>query len=192
MTTNEHKPISRKLNLGCGKDIKEGWINLDIGDVPGVDVSHDIEKLPLPFPDNSFDEILCNDIMEHIWYIPVLKDIHRILAPGGQVNIRVPHFTSKNNAIDPTHIRTFSVETFSFFAADTKMHERAGHYYFDFSFSTMSRKPYIDFERSSRILFYNRFVEKWVNKSKRRQEIYEATGLSRLFPAQNIYVTLQK
>jgi predicted SAM-dependent methyltransferase len=66
----------KKLNLGSGADIRTGWVNLDIGNIPGVDIIHDIEKLPLPFDDDRFEEILCNDILEHINYIPVLKDVH--------------------------------------------------------------------------------------------------------------------
>ena len=84
----------KKLNLGSGKDIKQGWVNLDSAKLPGVDVVHDIEKLPLPFKDSEFDEILCQDVLEHIEYIPILKDIHRILKMGGKLKIRVPHFTN--------------------------------------------------------------------------------------------------
>ncbi len=121
----------RKLNLGCGTDIKEGWVNLNIVQLPGVDVVHDIEKLPLPFADNSFDEILCQDILEHVEYIPVLKDIHRILASGGKVHIRVPHFTSRNNFTDPTHKKRFAVTTFDYFAKGTYIwNHRSGDFFY--------------------------------------------------------------
>jgi predicted SAM-dependent methyltransferase len=46
-----------KLNLGCGKDIRKGWTNLDCVNLPGVDIVHNINYLPLPFNDNEFDEI---------------------------------------------------------------------------------------------------------------------------------------
>ena len=180
----------KRLNLGCGTDRKEGWVNLDSADIPGVDVVHDIEKLPLPFPDNSFDEILCQDILEHVEYIPVLKDLHRILAPGGALHIRVPHFTAKNNFIDPTHKKLFSVNTFDYFIQNSRSFERRS-YYFDFSFSSLRNRT-LTFERSSRIFFLNRFVAPFVNKSTRRQELYESTWLSRIFPAQNIIVTFSK
>ena len=75
--------MSKKLNLGCGTDIRTGWINLDKFGLPGVDVCHDIQELPLPFDDASFDEILCKDILEHVEYIPLLGDLHRILKHGG-------------------------------------------------------------------------------------------------------------
>lgn len=32
----------KRLNLGCGRDIKKGWINLDILKLPGVDVVYDL------------------------------------------------------------------------------------------------------------------------------------------------------
>ncbi|MBX4210680.1 class I SAM-dependent methyltransferase, partial [Candidatus Parcubacteria bacterium] len=104
-----------KLNLGSGTDIRAGWVNLDSAKLPGVDVVHDIQKLPLPFKDGEFDIILCRDILQHVDYTPILKDLYRILRPGGKLIIRVPHFTSKNNVIDPTHRSTFSVRTFDFF-----------------------------------------------------------------------------
>ena len=180
----------RKLHLGCGRDIKKGWVNLDLVNLPGVDVVHNIEQLPLPFADGSFDEILCQDILEHVEYIPILKDIYRILAPEGKLHIRVPHFTSRNNYADPTHRKLFSISTFDFFVNKSKIHDRRD-YYFDFSFSVITNK-HITFERSSRIFFYNRLVEWLMNKTNRLQEIYELTFLSGLFPAQNILVTLVK
>ena len=181
---------AKKLNLGCGTDIKDGWVNLDSAALPGVDVVHDIEKLPLPFADSSVDEVLCQDILEHVEYAPILKDLYRVLTPGGVLHIRVPHFTSKNNFIDPTHRRLFSINTFDFFAAGTKLHDERP-YYFDFHFSFVKHRE-IQFELSSRYFFLNRFVGRWVNKSPWRQEYYESTGLSRLFPAQNIHISLVK
>lgn len=38
-----------KLNLGCGNDIREGWVNLDINKKEGVNVVHDLNEVPLPF-----------------------------------------------------------------------------------------------------------------------------------------------
>lgn len=48
-----------KLNLGCGTDIRKGWINLDIAKLDGIDVIHDVNNVPLPFEDNTFDYVLC-------------------------------------------------------------------------------------------------------------------------------------
>ena len=105
----------RKLNIGCGQDIKKGWINLDIYKGEGIDIVHDINDLPLPFEDQFFNYILCQDVLEHVNYIPIINDIHRILKKGGILKIRVPHFTSNLNFEDPTHLNQFSINTFDYF-----------------------------------------------------------------------------
>ena len=181
---------SDKLNIGCGTHVPADWVNLDIVSLPGVDVVHDIENLPLPFANDQFSEILCQDVLEHVEYIPVLRDLRRILKPGGKLTIRVPHFTSKHNFIDPTHRKLFSVETFGFFVKNSFAQEGRG-YYFDFAFSQCAQAR-ITFERGSVVFFLNPLLEKWVNSSPRWQKFYESTGFSRLFPAYNIEVTLVK
>jgi SAM-dependent methyltransferase len=180
----------KKLNLGCGTDIREGWVNLDSVKLPGVTVVHNIEHLPLPFKDDEFDEILCQDVLEHVDYLPLLQDLHRILQSGGVLRIRVPHFTSVANFIDPTHKKLFSVRTFDFLVQNTRL-EKKRPYYLPYRFQRLEDCT-ITFERSSRFFFYNRLVAKIVNHSPRMQALYEATGWSRLFPAQNILVTLVK
>jgi ubiquinone/menaquinone biosynthesis C-methylase UbiE len=173
-----------RLNLGCGRDIRSGWINLDCAKLPGVDVVHDLAVLPLPFEDNTFDKILCMDVLEHLDYIPVLRDIHRILKPNGIVEIRVPHFTSASNYSDPTHKKMFSISTLLYFA---KQHGR--EYYFDFYFSSVERNQ-ISFNKSL-IHFYNYIIGPLINSSNRFQEYYERSPL-RVFPAVNVETTLVK
>lgn len=180
---------TKKLNLGSGNDIKKGWINLDKFPLKNIDVVHDLEVLPLPFKDGEFDEVLCQDILEHLDYIPLLKEIHRILKIGGKLTVRVPHFSSKNNFIDPTHKKMFSINTFSFFSHGH--FAKAREYYFDFHFSEIPSTK-ITFEKSSRFFWYNSFVEKIVNHSSRFQYLFESTMFSRLFPAMNILVELKK
>lgn len=177
----------RRLNLGCGTDIRPGWVNLDSARLPGVDVVHDINVLPVPFSDSSFDEILCSDILEHVDLIPVLRDCHRILVTGGRMTIGVPHFTSNNNYVDPTHRHRFSVKTFRFFVRGTFEGQSRGDYYFDFHFSEIA---------STRVafthgwaFFWNWLVSPIVNSHHTVQCYYEATGLAYIFPSQNIQVT---
>ena len=180
----------KRLNIGCGTDIKKEWINLDKAAIPGVDIIHDIEALPLPFPDNEFDVIRARDILEHLEYIPVLKDFYRILKPGGTLTIQVPHFTSRNNYIDPTHRKLFSVSTFDFFVRGSPRNkERA--YYFDFAFNSIESRRIV-FNRKLPLFFYNRIISPLINSRFAAQELYEATMLARLFPAQDILITLKK
>lgn len=182
--------MHKKLNLGCGTDYKQGWVNLDISPVVGADVVHDLEKLPLPFGDGGFSEIICHDILEHVEYIPLMNELYRVLAPNGRLTIRVPHFTSKNNFIDPTHKKLFSVQLFDFYVKGAGLHKRHG-YQFNHLFSSIERN--ITFEKSGgRALFYNKHIERFINKTPYRQWYYESTFLRGLFPAENIIVTLVK
>jgi len=178
--------MSTKLNLGCGFDIHPGWINLDRAPLPGVDIVHDLEKLPLPFADGSLDYVLAQDVLEHVDYILLLRDLHRILRNGGTLEIRVPHFTSADNFIDPTHKNRFSIRTFDFFVAGSAI---ARNYYFDFWFREISKRR-ISFFRGP--LIYNYAVELLVNAHGKIQKYFELTCISRLFPAQNISVWLIK
>jgi SAM-dependent methyltransferase len=177
-----------KLNLGCGTDIRPGYVNLDSAALPGVDVVHDVEQLPLPFGDESFDEILCLSIIEHLDYVPVLRDLHRILRPGGSLHITGPHFTARNFFVDPTHKSAFSIDTFQFFVSDGAFAER--EYYFDFHFSRLARAEILFIKTG--VEFWNHGVEPLVNRSPAMQRFYEATFLSRLFPASEVAVTLVK
>jgi ubiquinone/menaquinone biosynthesis C-methylase UbiE len=176
----------KKLNLGCGRDIRAGWINLDRAALSGVDVIHDLERLPLPFADGQLDHIEAKDVLEHVDYIPLLAELHRILCSGGTLDIQVPHFTSADNYIDPTHKKRFSIRTFEFFVADSAI---ARDYYFDFSFQRIASRR-LTFLGG--VLFYNRLIGPLVNSHRRLQQYYELTFLSRMFPAQNIRVTLVK
>jgi ubiquinone/menaquinone biosynthesis C-methylase UbiE len=178
--------MSRKLNLGCGHDIRSGWINLDRANLPGVNVVHDLERLPLPFADEQFDHINAKDVLEHVDYIRVLADLHRILRVGGTLDIQVPHFTSADNYIDPTHIKRFSIRTFEFFVSDSTANRG---YYFDFSFRSIAKRR-LTFRGG--VLVYNALVARFVNSHHKIQQYYELTFLSSLFPAQNIVLTLVK
>jgi SAM-dependent methyltransferase len=106
---------SKAVNVGCGHDYIEGWINID-GDA-GVDPDHvvelDIRSVRLPFEDNSMDLVYCCHILEHIRHLPELKrEFHRILKPGGNVVVVVPHYLSPDAWGDDTHCRGFSFHSF--------------------------------------------------------------------------------
>lgn len=178
----------RLLSLGCGHDVRVGWVNLDIAALPGIDVVHDLNVIPMPFEDGSFDYVECIDILEHVREMPdVMREVHRILAPGGRVRIEGPHFTSVTWSTDPTHRRAFGINTFEFFTRRSFL-ER--DYYFDFAFAAVETRMI----RFQRVIFqpWNWVVEPIINSNRRLQSYFEQTFLARLFPAHRVEVVLVK
>jgi 2-polyprenyl-3-methyl-5-hydroxy-6-metoxy-1,4-benzoquinol methylase len=51
---------------------------------------HNLAVLPLPFPSERFDRIVCLDALEHIDVAATPREVNRLLVPGGFVDIRVP------------------------------------------------------------------------------------------------------
>lgn len=118
--------MRRELLIGCGnRRIKhlsekgheafESLTTLDIDPHCGADVAHDLNILPLPFPDDSFDEIHAYEVLEHVgrqgdwrFFLDQWSDFWRVLRPGGHVFASVPHETSPWLWGDPGHTRLIS------------------------------------------------------------------------------------
>lgn len=126
--------MQRKLNVGCGPDIRpasEGWVNMDIAPLKGVDVVHDLLSFPWPFEANSFDHVFMSHVMEHVphyvghkdskdGFILTIEEIHRILKPGGTLEILSPHPDSPDVWADPTHTRVIHPKNFQYFDPDSR------------------------------------------------------------------------
>lgn len=80
-----------KLNLGCGDDIRQGYVNCDLFKLQGVDLIIDLDK-PLPFPDKSVDEVLFYNAIEHVKEpIFTIEEIWRVCKTGAKIFISAPH-----------------------------------------------------------------------------------------------------
>jgi SAM-dependent methyltransferase len=106
-----------KLNLGCGFDKREGFVNADGFEACNPDVLMDIETAPWPFEDNQFDYVLMKHVLEHVGatlekFKQVMQELYRVTCAGGIVEIHVPHFRHDMFWSDPTHVRAFTTTTF--------------------------------------------------------------------------------
>ena len=110
-----------KLNLGCGDDYREGYINIDRIVMPKLDMQHDLEDIPLPFEDNSVDHTYASHVLEHIRnYMPLVEDLHRISKPGASMEIVVPYYKYEGTFRDPTHVSFFTEHSFDYFKDGVK------------------------------------------------------------------------
>jgi SAM-dependent methyltransferase len=118
--SSEANVTARRLHLGCGRTILPGWVNLDFVPGNGVDVVADLDKcgeVPLPFEDDSFDEVLASHLFEHLRNpLPFMQEIHRIAKPDAKAVFRVPYGSSDDAFEDPTHVRLCFLQTFSYFS----------------------------------------------------------------------------
>ncbi len=119
----------KKLHLGCGFQILPGYVNVDKGKIDGVDVVHDLNVMPWPFPANEFDEILLSHVLEHLPHtLPAMEELWRVSKPGAKVTIRVPFWNSFHAFRDPTHYRTFHGESFDFYDPEKPLNHRCSYY----------------------------------------------------------------
>ena len=82
----------RLLNVGCGPNLAEAYINLDYAWRPGLDLCCDITR-GIALPDSYLLGIYTEHCLEHISFqqcLEVLKEFHRLLKPGGRLRIVVP------------------------------------------------------------------------------------------------------
>ena len=92
------------VDLGCGNRKFPGAVGVDISPDTGADVVHDLDVFPWPLEDSSFDEVLMQDVIEHVEDpYRVMSEVHRISRPGAIVQLRTPHFSSALAYGDPTH-----------------------------------------------------------------------------------------
>jgi len=82
-----------RLNLGCGRDIKPGYINIDDRSFPGVNRVCNVFE-PGLYAAGSVDEIFAKDILEHCprrSVKSVLANWVVLLKPGGVITIICPN-----------------------------------------------------------------------------------------------------
>ena len=125
------------LLLGCGKVWKrrifdrsatnsfdgDELTTVDMDPSTNADIIMDLNCHPLPFADDTFDEIHAYDVLEHLgrqgdWkgYFDEFTEYHRILKPGGLFYIIVP--IGMDALADPGHSRFFHINHFVFLSQE--------------------------------------------------------------------------
>lgn len=179
-----------RLNLGCGSNKLEGYVNVDRAHDP--DVKHDLEVFPWPWADSSVGEILANHILEHLGatpagFIGVMKEMYRVCEPGAKVVIVVPHPRHDDFMNDPTHVRPITLNVMALFSKSwNRKWEKDGS-----SNTKLALEHDIDFEPKEEALQLETHIEQAYNQGRITQE-----GLTQLIKERNnivkaIHLTLE-
>ena len=82
-----------KLQIGCGKNLLNGWLNTDQSFKDGYSTVYMDAGIPFPIPDASFDYVYSEHLFEHLTYhqaMNMLKESYRVLKPGGIMRVATP------------------------------------------------------------------------------------------------------
>ncbi|MEO8435107.1 MAG: methyltransferase domain-containing protein [Pyrinomonadaceae bacterium] len=96
-----------KLNLGCGTDVKPGWVNIDLAlesppvfdpnSLPAtIFINHDLRR-GIPLAKESCEVIYSSHFFEHVEYreaLKLMRECYQLLKPGGIFRISLPDFKS--------------------------------------------------------------------------------------------------
>ena len=83
-----------KLNLGCGANHLQGYINIDARIPKNKKPDFQCDITELPYKKNTIEEISCYHVIEHLTKDQAIKGLklwHRILKPGCPLIIECPN-----------------------------------------------------------------------------------------------------
>jgi hypothetical protein len=106
-----------KLNIGCGFNKLDGYINVDQFPECNPDVLWNLEETPWPFEESSVDELVAHHVLEHLGqetkvFFAIIKELYRLMRHDGIMRITVPHPYHPTFLSDPTHVRAYTGNTF--------------------------------------------------------------------------------
>lgn len=130
-----------RLNLGSGSQPLAGYCNVDIAALPEVDIVHDLDVLPWPWDDASAEDIVAQDVFEHVADpVGFMTEAHRVLALGGTLFIKSPHWRHRDAFTDPTHRRFCTEHTWDYWIKGTALYERHNPAYGGVSYNLARRE----------------------------------------------------
>lgn len=89
----DYKKFPQKINIGCGFDVKNDFLNVDLHEMHGPDLVADCTDLSM-LPSSYYEYILANDVLEHIPRLKTrstLREWNRLLKIDGILELQVPN-----------------------------------------------------------------------------------------------------
>ena len=162
-----------KLNMGCGQNKINGYLNIDKHSECEPDLQFDLEKFPWPFKTSEVNEVLFNHSLEHIGantniFLNIMKELYRVCNNDAKIQINVPHPRHDNYINDPTHVRIITPQIFELFSKknnilweEIKASNSPLAKYLDIDFETIEINQVLEPE----------YIEKLNNKELTQREI---------------------
>lgn len=164
--SHQKKDNKKKLHLGCGHEYLKDYLNVDVNKDVGPDMVVDLNKVPWPFENDQFDEVLAKHVFEHLTDpVSKMQELYRITKRNGIFDIRVPHFSHAWANI--THVTAFSVRTFDFLDARSTLQNPKKEFYGTAKFEVIEKKlSWIVFISKNRIFLrlFNKIINFFANK----------------------------
>jgi len=148
------------LNLGCGMDYRQEFVNCDVNRDARIDVLLDIGRLP--FKDDCIDEILISHVIEY-YDVPdlklILNEMLRVIKHKSPIRIFVPHGFSVGAYNDIEHKKCFESNTLFVF---------------------LNKQKYVnyDFYIATYLQFSNKILSFLINKF----DIYKRDKIAKILP----------
>lgn len=102
----------KKLNLGCGFDKRDGYLNVDINSSHNPDVTSDVLKLDF-LQKKFYEEIIAHDVLEHLPRTSTRRALLHwasLLQLGGKLSLRVPSVLSIAKALNDPNNQTLELQ----------------------------------------------------------------------------------
>jgi len=149
---------SISIDLGCG-NIPRNPLNcntaqgIDIAPSPKQNViGVDLLTSPIPYPDQCADVVTAYDFIEHVPrcaitasgtvfpFVGLMREIYRVLKPGGLFFSKTPAYPSSNAFVDPTHVNVITEDTFATYFCNDQFHPLAAQYGFKGEFKMIQQR----------------------------------------------------
>ena len=115
------------LNLGCCDRHLKGYTNVDICEP--ADIIADLTQR-WPWDDSTVGKIVAWDILEHLpSKIHTMNEAHRVLAPGGMIDIFVPTTDGRGAFQDPQHVSFWTPNDLYYYCEGQEEFERLHKHY---------------------------------------------------------------
>lgn len=179
------------LELGCGRTRRPGRIGIDRLDSPAVDIIADVEEGLSFLPENSVDAIHSKSFFEHVNDLEgLMHEIVRVLKPGAQCHVFVPHFSNPFYYSDYTHSKFMGLYTFYYFVDEQyQLKRKVPSFYTDIRIRVTDQRLVIanPFKQGN---WFKKILERLFNRTTALQEFYEE-NLCYIFPCYGLQIAFK-